>query len=389
MKVENVAEIVNSLSEQFLGKTAVEGVDLSNVVDLGREILTLTEKDYENFMRTLVDHIGKVVFVNRPYSGSVPSVLMDSWEYGAILQKITAETPKAVENQSWNLQNGTTYNQDIFYKPVVSSKFFSDRASYEVPISIATTQVKSAFSDATQLNAFFSMIYNAIDRGMSINSNTLIKGTIANMIGVTLHSLYPDADYTTKSYPRAVNLLKLYKDRFTATLTADKCLTDPDFIRYASFIISIYTDRLAEMSSLFNGGGKDRFTPRDKLHVVLLSDFAKASEVFLQSGTYHKELVKFPNYETIPVWQGSGTDYSFDSASEVHVNVKDGAGTAEVTASGILGVMFDHDALGVTNYNRRVTTHYNAKAEFTNNYYKMDAGYFNDFNENFVVFFVA
>lgn len=389
MKVENVAEIVNSLSEQFLGETAVVSVDLSNVVDVGREILTLGEKDYENFMGTLVDHIGKVVFVNRPYSGSVPSVLMDSWEYGAILQKITAETPKAEENQSWNLQNGTTYNQDIFYKPVVSSKFFSDRTSYEVPISIATMQVKSAFSDATQLNAFFSMIYNAIDRGMSINSNTLIKGTIANMIGMTLHELYPEANYSANSHPRAVNLLKLYNDRFTTTLTADKCLTDPEFIRYASFIISIYTDRLAEMSTLFNGGGKDRFTPRDKLHVVLLSDFAKASEVFLQSGTYHNELVKFPNYETIPVWQGSGTDYSFASASEVHVNVKDGEGTAEVTASGILGVMFDHDALGVTNYNRRVTSHYNAKAEFTNNYYKMDAGYFNDFNENFVVFFVA
>lgn len=389
MKVENVAEIVNSLSQQFLGETAVVNVDLSNVVDVGREILTLGEKDYENFMGTLVDHIGKVVFVNRPYSGSVPSVLMDSWEYGAILQKITAETPKAVENQSWNLQNGTTYNQDIFYKPVVSSKFFSDRTSYEVPISIATMQVKSAFSDATQLNAFFSMIYNAIDRGMSINSNTLIKGTIANMIGMTLHELYPTAGYSANSYPRAVNLLKLYNDRFGTTLTAEKCLTDQDFIRYASFIISIYTDRLAEMSTLFNGGGKDRFTPRDKLHVVLLSDFAKASEVFLQSGTYHNELVKFPNYETIPVWQGSGTDYSFASASEVHVNVKDGEGTAEVTASGILGVMFDHDALGVTNYNRRVTSHYNAKAEFTNNYYKMDAGYFNDFNENFVVFFVA
>lgn len=387
MKVENVAAIVNSLSEQLLGKKAVEGTDLSNVVDIGVELFNATS--YDNYVKSLIDHVGKVVFVDRPYSGTVPSVLMDSWEYGAVLEKITAETPEAEENSSWNLQDGTTYNQDVFHKPTVSSKFYSNRVSYDIPISITTMQVKSAFSNATQLNAFLSMIYNAIDRGMTMRSNTLIKSTIANMIGQTLHGLFPDNSYTANTYPRAVNLLKLYNDKFTATLTVEKCLTDPEFIRYATFILSVYTDRLAEMSTLFNAGGKDRFTPKDKLHVVLLSDFAKAGEVYLQSDTYHNEMVKFPKYDTIPDWQGSGTDYSFNSISSIHVNVKDDDSTAEVTASGILGVMFDHDALGVTNYNRRVTTHYNAKAEFTNNYYKMDAGYFNDFNENFVVFFVA
>lgn len=387
MKVENVAAIVNSLSEQLLGKKAVEGTDLSNVVDIGVELFNATS--YDNYVRSLIDHVGKVVFVDRPYSGTVPSVLMDSWEFGAVLEKITAETPEAEENSSWNLQDGTTYNQDVFHKPTVSSKFYSNRVSYDIPISITTMQVKSAFSNATQLNAFLSMIYNAIDRGMTIRSNTLIKSTIANMIGQTLHGLYPDGTYTAKTFPRAVNLLKLYNEKFTATLTAEECLTDPEFIRYATFILSVYTDRLAEMSTLFNAGGKDRFTPKDKLHVVLLSDFAKAGDVYLQSDTYHNEMVKFPKYDTIPDWQGSGTDYSFNSISSIHVNVKDDDSTAEVTASGILGVMFDHDALGVTNYNRRVTTHYNAKAEFTNNYYKMDAGYFNDFNENFVVFFVA
>ena len=47
------------------------------------------------------------------------------------------------------------------------------------------------------------------------------------------------------------------------------------------------------------------------------------------------------------------------------------------------------DSLGVTNLDRRVTTNYNAKAEFYNNYYKFDCGYFNDLNENFIVFFIA
>ena len=78
--------------------------------------------------------------------------------------------------------------------------------------------------------------------------------------------------------------------------------------------------------------------------------------------------------------------YSFDSISQI--NIKTGSGDT-INAKGILAVMFDRDALGVTNLNRRVTTNYNPKAEFFSNWYKFDAGYFNDLNENFVVFYVA
>ena len=85
-------------------------------------------------------------------------------------------------------------------------------------------------------------------------------------------------------------------------------------------------------------------------------------------------------------WQATGKDYAFEDVSKIDVTSASGA---HVSVSGVLGVMFDRDALGVTNLDKRVTTNYNAKAEFFNNYYKFDAGYFNDTNENFVVFFIA
>jgi hypothetical protein len=383
MTVAQIYDIINPITKEILGETAVVNEDLSNIVDIGKEIFDAT--DVDNYVKSLVNHIGRVIFVNRPYSGGAPSVLMDGWEYGSVLEKISAELPEATENESWELTDGASYDPNIFYKPKVSAKFFNKRVTFEIPMSFTERQVKESFSNASQLNGFLSMLYNAVDKSMTIKIDSLVMRTINNMIAETLHDFNNGGDYTGTGI-RAVNLLKLYNDDKGTDLTAEKSIKDPDFIRFASYIMGLYMERLSKISSLFNIGGKDRFTPRDLLHVILLSDFAKASDIFSMSSTFHNEFVALPKGEIIPYWQGSGTDYSFNSVSSI--NVKTASGDT-VNASGIIGVMFDRDALGVTNLDRRVTTNYNPKAEFFSNWYKFDAGYFNDMNENFVLFYVA
>ena len=391
MEVKQIYAIVNSVSSEVLGKTDIVKDDLTGIVDLGTEIFNQGAVD--NYVKSLVNHIGKVVFVNRPYSGKVPSVLMDAWEFGSVMEKISADIPAAEENDTWNLTDGHEYKQDVFHKPVVTAKFFNSKVTFEVPVSITERQVKESFSSAEQLNGFLSMIYNAVDKSMTIKTDALIMRTINNMVGETLKA---DAakfttsgktlNYGSSSTVRCVNLLYLYNQAKGTTLTAAQAVLNPDFIRYASYQMGLYADRLQSISSLFNIGGKDRFTPKDALHVVLLSDFAKAAQTFLYSDTYNKEQVLLPNAETVASWQGSGQDYVFAHTSAI--NIKTASGT-DVAISGVLGVMFDRDALGVCNTDKRVTTNYNAKAEFFNNWYKFDASYFNDTNENFVVFFVA
>jgi hypothetical protein len=383
MTVAQIYDIINPITREILGETAVVNEDLSNIVDIGKEIFDAT--DVDNYVKSLVNHIGRVIFVNRPYSGGAPSVLMDGWEYGSVLEKISAELPEATENESWELTDGASYDPNIFYKPKVSAKFFNKRVTFEIPMSFTEKQVKESFSDAAQLNGFLSMLYNAVDKSMTIKIDSLVMRTINNMIAETLHDFSNTGDYTGTGI-RAVNLLKLYNDDKGTALTAEKSIKDPDFIRFASYIMGLYMERLSKISSLFNIGGKDRFTPRDLLHVILLSDFAKASDSFSMSSTFHNEFVALPKGEIVPYWQGSGADYSFNSVSSI--NVKTASGDT-VNASGIIGVMFDRDALGVTNLDRRVTTNYNPKAEFFSNWYKFDAGYFNDMNENFVLFYVA
>ena len=380
---------MNSVSKEVLGKTDLVQEDLTGIVDMGTEVFN--QNAIDNYVKSLVNHIGKVVFVNRPYSGKVPSVLMDAWEFGSVMEKISADIPQAEENESWNLTDGTEYKQDIFHKPTVTAKFFNSKVTFEVPVSITERQVKESFSSAAQLNGFLSMIYNAVDKAMTIKTDALIMRTINNMIAETL-----DADkvafggatvnYSSASTVRCVNLLKLYNTAKGAKLTAATAILDPEFIRFAAYQMGLYADRLGSISTLFNVGGKERFTPKDALHTVLLSDFAKAAQAYLYADTYHNEQVLLPKAETVPSWQATGKDYTFDNVSKIDVKSSSGK---TISIGGVLGVMFDRDALGVTNSDKRVTTNYNAKAEFFNNYYKFDAAYFNDTNENFVVFFIA
>lgn len=389
MEVKQIYTLINSVSGEVLGKSDIVQEDLTGVVDLGTEVFNANAVD--NYVKSLVNHIGKVVFVNRPYSGKVPSVLMDAWEFGSVLEKISADIPAATENETWDLQDGQTYAQDTFHKPTVTAKFFNSKVTFEVPLSITERQVKESFSSAEQLNGFLSMIYSAVEKSMTIKADALIMRTINNMVAETLKADKKafggaSVNYASASTVRCVNLLKLYNENKGTTLTAAKAITDPEFIRFASYQMGLYADRMQTVSTLFNVGAKERFTPVDMLHTVLLSDFAKAAQAYLYSDTYNKEQVLLPNAETVPSWQASGKNYDFASVSTI--NVKSASGEA-VNVSGVLGVMFDRDALGVCNLDRRVTTTYNAKAEFFNNYFKFDAGYFNDTNENFVVFFVA
>lgn len=386
MEVKQIYSLVNDITNEVLGSAIVKE-DLSNVVDVGNAIFNANKVD--NYVKSLVNHIGRVVFVDRAYNGSVPSVLMDSWEFGSVLEKVSCDLPTAEENKSWDLVNGETYNPNVFYKPSVSVKFYNSKTTFEVNLSFTENQIKESFSNAEQLNGFMTMLYNSVEKSITIKTDALIMRTINNMIAETINHEIPDPNnYSTTSTIKAVNLLKLYNDTHNTTITVANCLDNADFIRYSTYIMSVYAERITKISNLFNIGGKDRFTPKDVLRCVMLADFKKASEVFLKSDLYNEQYATLPDSDTVPYWQGSGLTYAFNDITKVHINLASD-NTKEIEIGGIIGVMFDRDCLGVSNLNRRVTTNYNPKAEFYTNFYKFEAGYFNDMNENFVVFFVA
>lgn len=375
MKVTQIKDLVNSSLKELNGTSELLNEDLSNVVDVGTEIFDTENVD--NFVKKLIDRVGNTVFNTRIYQGSAPSVLMTSWEFGSVLEKVDSELPVVEENDSWQLENGKDYSPNIFYQPKVSAKFFNSKVTFDIPISFTQMQVKSAFNSASELNGFLSMLMNNVQNAMTVHLDGLIMKTINNMTATILDK---------KQGLQVVNLLEGYNKTATTKLTAENAMQNADFIKYANLIINTYRDRISKMSTLFNQGQKSKFTPQANQHLIILSDLASASKVYLESETYHDDNVKISNYDVVPYWQGSGKTYSFDDVSSIDVAIKDGKATKEVKAKGILGVLFDTNAVGVTCQNQRVTTNYNPRAEFYTNFTKFDAGYYNDLNENFIVF---
>lgn len=386
MDIKQIYSIINTVTSEVLGESAVVSEDLGNIVDIGNAVFD--NNSFDKYVRTLVDHIGRVVFVDRVYRGRVPSVIKTGWEFGAVLEKVACELPDAQENETWELENNTSYDPNVFISPSITAHFYNKKVTFEIQMSIVERQFKSAFSNATQASAFVAMIFNAIENAMTIKLDALIMRAINNMIAETVYDDFGANSQSASSGVKAVNVLYLYNQTVAEAdaLTSSTCMQSPEFLRFASNLMSMYKDRLSVESKLFNVDGKARFTPADKLHYVVLSEFDAGVKSYLQSDTYHDEMVALPSHEVVPFWQGSGTGFAFSDTSKIYVTT---ASNHAITVNGVIGVMFDDDAVVVANMDRKVTSLYNPKGEFVNYWYKMDSQYINSLQENFVVFFVA
>lgn len=379
MRMTDVHALVNSATQEIMGETGIITEDLKNVVDVGSELLDM-DNAYDHYVKSLLDHIGRVKFVDRAYTGVAPSLMMDSWEYGSIMEKIHGEMPDAVEDPSWNLVDKTTYNQDVFHQPVAHAKFFNMRTSYLIEHSVAYRQVKESFSSASQLNAFLSMLVNQVNKGRQVRNDAMVFRALNAGIAETIK----DANGN-----RVVNLLAGYNSEFGTSLTAAQAMHTEAFLRYAIRVISIVAERLRGLTTIYNIGGTQKFTPSSEQTLIWLSEFKSAAEVYLYSGLsqFNTEGIRMNAGQTVPYWQGLGDSPAFSTVSTI--NVAPPSGGAAVTQTGIVACLFDREAVGVVNPQFEVTTHDNAKARFVNYFYHQDAGYFFDGNENFVVFIVA
>lgn len=385
MQVNQIYAILNDIMLEVTGQTVpvededpviIVQEDLSNIVDIGTMVFSNNWRD--NYVKAMINRIGREVFVDRSYEGYAPSVLRDAWEYGSIMSKTRCKIFDAKANPSWNLTAGQTVNQFEFNPPDVTQKFFNSKVGWQIDCSFTEVQLRESFTSAQAMNRFLSMIENRIAQSMTIYTDSLIMRTINNFIAEKIYS-----------NNGVIDLLAGYNAGVATPITAAEALRDKEFLRYAALTISLFVDRFRAPSANFNisddDDGNITFTPREFAHLVLHSDLAKSMEVYLQSDTYHDELVKIGEYETIPYWQIQGNEYQLANTSRINVKLaSDNSHT--VNRNYIVGILFDRDGLGVLNDNRRTTTAYNANGEYYNNFYKVDTSYFNDLAENGLIF---
>lgn len=379
--------IINSMAEQSMGMKDLQATD-STFISIGKKVLS-SETNVEAFYKTLVDRIGRTVMAIRTYYADMPAMAREPFEYGAILQKISFKMAKAQENPTWNSVTDT--HSDPWEKTDAEfmQVFFDKWSTWEVPGTIADVQLETAFTGASAMAAFidgiFQSMYNSLELAYENNGNL----ARASLIGAVMN--------TSSVAAYKINLLDDYNTETNASLTVAKALKDVDFLKYASMRMKLVSDQMVKPSVVFNQEGWERFTPKDRQVFEVNSNFAAILDTYLQSDTYHNDLTKLPFFTSVPYWQGSGTDWGFESTSAINVTIeymdKSGATPvlkqATVSASNIIGVIRDIDSAGVTIDKRRTKSIYNPHDEYTNYWIKAEIGQFRDNSENCVVFYLA
>ena len=375
--VKQIYSILNDVAKQTLGTEAIAVADTQSFISLGDKVLK-SDTDTENFLSKLTDRIAKTVYSVRNYTGINKNLMREPFDYGVIVQKIHVEMPEAKENNAWKIGDvGYTPTYAPVIKPTVSQKLFNKLSTWEIDVTIPDFMLKTAFLNESSMATFIDAIFTAMNNAMVMcadNNANLIR---ANFIGNKIHSAEPT---------QAINLLKEYNTLTNAGLTVASCLRDVDFLKWATMQISLWAKRMRVMSKLFNEDNNSKFTSGEYLVLDVLQDFASSTATFLQSDTYHKELVALPMYNEVPYWQGSGTSFAFADTSKISVKID---GTTEVTQGGIIAVAYDYNAIGTTINEPRSTTERNNKDEYTNYYNKATIGCFNDLGENGIVFYIA
>lgn len=395
MKVKQIADMLNIVFGEILGDEGLFTENLSNVVDSGKIITTdykVMGDDFDNYAGKIVDKVGRTIFWDRVYTAEDLGLWRDSFEYGSVLEKIRCEIGEYSDNCEWKLNDASgngvpDYNDAIqthieelfkFYPATVQAKYFNAKTTFKATISITRKQLRGAFNSAADLARFIGMIEQRIRTKMEISKNQLQKMVIANLMGEHIHQDKQVINLATDYVPA---------DGETAPATLADALANPRAVRYIAQKMTFYREMMAEPSKLYSATGTFyNHTPVEDSRLIVLADLDSALKFNVYGDTYNDEFVRLNNYKTVPFWQTSGTTIKAASLNDRSgINIVTSNGNA-VSRNDIVGVLFDRDAAMICNEEPDVRNQYNPDGNFTNFFYCADCSYYNDFDENAIVF---
>ena len=390
MKVAQISGMLNDVFQSVLGDSMF-AEDLSNVVDAGRIITGSTDvfgANFDNYASKIIDKVGRTIFWDRVYTADDLGIWRDSWEYGSVLEKIRCEVGDYEDNCEWKLTdqsgNGVSdYNDSIqthiqelfkFYPASVQAKYFNSKTTFKTTISITRKQLREAFNSASELGRFIGMIEQRVRSKMEISKNALQKMVIANLMGEHL-----------AQGKQVIDLGAMYAAETGQTAgTLAAALNDKTKARFIAQKMTFYREMMSEPSKLYSASGTFwNHTPVEDSRLIVLADLDSALRFQVYGETYNEEFVKLNNYRVVPFWQTTGKTNTLADRSGISITTSNGNG---VTRNDIIGVLFDKDAAMICNDEPDVRSQYNPDGNFTNYFYCADCSYYNDFDENCIVF---
>lgn len=377
MKVEDVSSLVNNAAKNFDGLNVVVNQDLSNIVDFGRAIEDAM--GFDAFFGKLVDQFNTIKFWSRPYVSFAPSVYVEAERFGSIRAMYRTGYLKSQPSPVWNLQEGVSYDPFTVHKQDVQARFWNDRFSSELePQTIVREQIESAFRNETELMSFIGMLEMARNNSHGRAWDELIMSLFQAIIGLCVSS----------GGMQDIKLLTEYNTLFSQSLTATTALYDEDFVRYAIYRMGIIRDQMKMVTGMFNTTHWLTATSPERQKTVMISDFARAAGVYLHDAPnqFNTGNLAIPNADVVPAWQGMGTSGSLADRMAINATIEVAGQSITSTAAGVLGVVYDEWALGVSAQKHTITSQYNPRGQYTNYFDTMFGGFFVSPDENAVVF---
>ena len=394
MQVKQIYGLINSIQQEIMGDAYndpdnaqyIIQEDLSNIVTVGTKLLDSTSQTTagtywrDNYVKALIDRIGRMVFVERAYKSIFPDLRRDEWEYGSIMTKSRCKRFTAKANPAWSLTPGQVVEQFAFEPPTIMTMFYNDKIAWQIDCSFADVQLRESFTSPREMDRFLSMIEANIARSLDAQIDSIQSRV--------LNCLMAEHLYAGKG---VIDVLAGYNATVDTSITAADARFNPDFLRYFAYQVLLTKQRMGVMSGWYqiaDSAGYETQTPPDRLRFALHSDIAQALDVYLQSTTYHDELTSIGSYTAVPMWQTSGSEsgaFDFNYTSRIDAKLASD-NTHTINRTHIIGVMWDWDAAVICNQDRRVASAYNSNGEYWSNFYKLTTSTLIDLMEGCVVF---
>lgn len=390
MKHVDVVELTQESVAQTMGTDYMEelgdfsAVDSYKLVDIGKDVLQAGTVDV--YAKKLLGLLGKMVIDAKKYEASgIKGIFVDSFDWGSFVERVYFEPQDLIEDDMWNLIDGKVYENDHkFFAPKVSAKIFEEAKSITTPISIVEDQLRTAFTGWDQMNTFLSGIKtnveNTIELALQAYAHMLISCGIAVSVAGTTTAVH----FVTEA---------IEKGLLESGATADDFRASEACAIFAMERMKTIRDNMKVYNSAYNDGSIPTFTNDEDNKLILLSQFENFLKFTGKRQVYNLEEIGFGEYDTTPMWQGfratSGdegsevtTNFDWSTVSSVAISAdatnKLGIGTSAFSQSNIAGVIYDHRAMGICPYRRKVTSQYTASADFWNEFHHLLVNYILD-----------
>lgn len=381
MSFEQIATVLNAVNAQATGAAPVAMVNTSDFVSVAQTVL---KAGYDPVINAISQVIGRNIFSNRPYNRKFKGLEMDRSRWGAITRKFSPVDLVAENAIRFTMADGTHPDMFEVNKPDILQTNFYGQNVFDIQLrSIFRDQLDSAFSGPDQFGEFYAMLTQ--------NFNDVREQTIENMSRMTINNMIAGKMEADNG---VIYLIQEYNDATGSNVTASTVYSDANFNSFARWLagfVETLAGRMSERSGEYQiqitGKTINRHTPLEDLRVYLYAPLFNMIKTRVMTDAFNQDNLKIADTEMVNYWQSINAPDTI-TVKPVYMQ-NDGTLTSpenQISAFGIVGVLFDRDAMGINIKSEwQATSPFEARGGYWNPWYHMDVQFTNDFTEKCAV----